>query len=776
MIVAGCTLKVLRPPSSKVFHVSASARSHVLYNADMRFRIKALYGKRIRGLPVWLWVFFAVLILFSAGAGTALGLRYGYEYNLPDVRSLEDYQPDVITEVYADDGREIGELYIERRIVVPYEEIPPYLQLAILTTEDRHFYTHSGINYFSIIRAVTKDLIRRSFPIGKGASTITQQLSRMLLLSNTKTYDRKIKEILIAWKIEKMYTKQQILTLYCNLHPMGHGLYGVAAAADGYFGKRLEDLTLEECAMIAGLPSNPARYSPRLNPTAAVGRRNLVLDRMADEGMITREQAAQAKTKLPALSQPASGAGETAPYFLEYVRQYLAERYSTDEIWRSGLQVYTTLDAEMQEAAHSALRNGLEKFDRKNGWRGPILNLAQTATLDLDAYSHASWRAPLARGCLVAGMIEGFENDRAIVRIKDYRGSIGAEEIGWTGAQTPSAILKTGDLAWFRVNSFDDTGKTVSLSLDQRPKAEGAILVLENRTGAIKAMAGGYDFSESEFNRATQAMRQVGSTIKPLVYSAAFEKGLTQHSIVQDTPFHYKDELGRTWEPENYDGEFKGEITIRQALTESRNVPTVKVAAGIGIENVVVMARRFGLSGSIKPYLSLAIGACEATPMEMASAFTVFPNLGIQARPYFIRKVEDYHRRVKEENKPETHRVLDPAIAQEVLLLLCNVIENGTAQAARSLRRPLGGKTGTTNNFTDAWFIGFTPSLTAAVWVGHDRNDTLGNKQSGATVALPIWIEFMDKALKDRPVENFVSFLSGPDTAPAADRRFGAGD
>jgi penicillin-binding protein 1A len=738
----------------------------------MIFRIKVLpwkrSGKRTRKLPIWLWFFFGVLVFISAGAGAALGIRFGYEYNLPDVRTLEDYRPDVITEVFADDGRVIGELYLERRIVVPYEEIPQYLQLAILATEDRHFYTHSGINYFSILRAVTKDLIHRSFPVGKGASTITQQLSRMLLLSNRKTYDRKIKEILIAWKIEKMYSKQQILTLYCNLHPMGHGLYGVAAAADGYFGKQLEDLTLEECAMIAGLPSNPTRYSPRLHPAAAVGRRNLVLDRMADEGMISPEQAAQAKRKPPILTQNTPGNGETAPYFLEYVRQYLAARYSTDEIWRRGLQVYTTLNAEMQEAADTALRNGLENYDKKTGWRGPIVNIAETSEPDPEAYSHSSWRAPLMQGHIIAGIVEDFEQDHAIVRIKDYRGRIGPEQIRWTGAKSPADILKPGDLAWFKVHSFNDADKTVSLSLDQRPKVEGAVIVLENGTGAIKAMVGGYDFRMSEFNRTTQAMRQVGSTIKPLVYSAAFEKGLTQQSIVQDTPFTYIDDSGRSWKPRNYDGKFEGEITIRRALTESRNVPTIKVADRIGIENVLVMARRFGLAGPIKPYLSLAIGACEATPLEMTSAFTVFPNLGIQASPYFIRKVEDYDHRIREENRPETHRVLDPAIAEEILDLLCNVVENGTAKRARSIGRPLGGKTGTTQDFTDSWFIGFTPSLTAAVWVGHDRNETLGEGQSGAVVALPIWIEFMNRILKDRPIEHFVSFLSDPRTPSAS--------
>lgn len=739
----------------------------------MVFRINGLVGNRIRNPHLWLRLFFGVLILGSAGAGAALGIRYGYEYNLPDVRTLEDYRPDVITKVFTDDGRVIGELALEKRIIVQYEEIPLYLQMAILATEDKHFYTHSGINYFSIIRAVTKDLIKRSFPVGKGASTITQQLSRMLLLTNRKTYDRKIKEILIAWKIEKMYTKQQILALYCNLHPMGHGLYGIAAAADGYFGKRIEDLTLEECAMIAGLPSNPTRYSPRLNPVAAVARRNLVLGRMADEGMITPELADQAKSRPLVLARNIPGAGETSPHFLEQVRQYLASRYSTEEIWRRGLQVYTTLNGEIQEAAYTALRNGLENYDKKTGWRGPILNIAETAETDIDTYAHASWLDPLMKGRVIAGLVVAFEQDYAIVRIKNYRGRIGPEQIQWTGVKSPAAILKSGDLAWFRIHSFDDTDKTISLSLDQRPKVDGAVIVLENGTGAVKALVGGYDFRDSEFNRATQAMRPVGSTIKPLVYSAAFENGLTQQSLVQDTPFLYIDDLGRPWEPKNYDGEFKGEITVRQALTESRNVPTVKIASQIGIENVVVMARRFGLTGSIKPYLSLALGACEATPLEMASAFTVFPNLGMQARPFFIRKVEDYNHRIREETRPETHRVLAPDVAEEILDLLRNVVENGTAKKARALGRPVGGKTGTTNNFTDAWFIGFTPSLTAAVWIGHDRNETLGEKQSGAVVALPVWIEFMERILKDRPVEDFVSFLSGPvsSTAPPASSR-----
>ncbi|NLT65976.1 MAG: PBP1A family penicillin-binding protein [Acidobacteria bacterium] len=707
--------------------------------------------------PLWLRIFFAILVITFLAAGSAFGVLLGYQYNLPPIQSLEDYRPDVITEVYSDDNRVIGELYLERRIIVSHDEIPPYLQLAILATEDDQFYQHSGINYFSIARAVVKDLIRQSYPIGKGASTITQQLARMLISSFEKTYDRKIKEVLIAWKIEKLYSKQQILTLYCNLHPMGHGIYGVAAAADSYFGKELKDLTLEECAMIAGLPSNPTKYSPRLHPKAALSRRNFVIDRMVTERMISPEMAAEAKAKpLNVLRRSPQRMG-MAPHFLERVRQSLAERYSTDEIWRKGLQVYTTLNIQMQNAATRALREGLGQYDKRHGWRGPIGNVLEMPDTSIGTYTHPGWRRVFQQGDIVVGVVEGVGNAEAAIRIGRYHGSVGAKEIAWTKADSPGKILKPGDLAYFKIVSIDDEAGTVSILLDQKPKVEGAIIVLQNNTGEIKAMVGGYDFESSEFNRAVQAMRQVGSTFKPIVYASAFEKGMTPETIIDDDPISHTDDLGRIWQPRNYDGKFKGPISIRQSLTESRNIPTVKVASIIGIKNVVVMARRFGIGGQLPPYLPLALGACEATPLEMASAFTVFPNLGIQAEPYFIRKVEDYDRVKKEETFPKIREVLSPEIAKTILGLLQNVVqgEGGTAAAARSLGRPVGGKTGTTDDFTDSWFVGFTPSLTAAVWVGFDEKKTLGSRQSGSVVALPIWVDCMREILKDKPFENF---------------------
>lgn len=722
--------------------------------------------KQAKRLPFGIWLLFIILVVGFIAAGSAFGILLGYKYNLPPIQSLEDYRPDVITTIYSDDDKVIGEFAIERRIIVSYNEIPPYLQLAIIAVEDAQFYNHSGINYYAILRAVSKDLIKQSYPIGKGASTITQQLSRMLLGRFEKTWDRKIKEILIARKIEKQYSKQQILTLYANLHTLGPGIYGVAAAADYYFGKQLKDLSLEECALIAGLPSNPTIYSPRHNAASALARRNFALDRMAAEHMISRSLAEEAKQR-PIVLKPAARADrDIAPHFKEWVRESLATRYSTDEIWRKGMRVHTTLNLRMQSAAQKALQEGLRNYDKNMGWRGPVGNIFKDPSAQIESYRHPSWRAPLRQEDIVIGLIEQIEASNAIVRIGNYRGIVGLKDIAWTKASAPSKLFRSGDLAYFKIISLDDARRTVALSLDQRPQVEGALIILQNNTGEIKAMVGGYDYNSSEFNRTTQALRQVGSTFKPIVYSAAFEKGLDQNSTVLDTPISFTDGRGRVWSPGNYDLKFKGKITIRQALTESRNVPTVRVASLIGIQNIIVMARRFGLGGPLDPHLPIALGACEATPLEMASAFTVFPNLGLQAKPYFLKKVEDYDHVKKEEHVPEISRVLAPEKSAQILDLLQNVVQNGTATAAKSLARPIGGKTGTTNNFTDSWFIGFTPSLTTAVWVGYDTKKTLGNRQSGAVVALPIWIACMRDILKDTPIEQFPTVeLAQPDEA-----------
>jgi len=707
-----------------------------------------------RRLPRWLLVLYGILVFFAGLTGVAAGILAGYEYNLPKIQSLEDFHPDVITDLYADDNKVIGEFAIERRIVVAFEDIPVHLQLAILAAEDDQFYNHSGVDYVSLMRAVYRDVL--SMSRAEGASTITQQLARLLMGNMEKTFDRKVKELLIAWKIERRYSKQQILALYCNQHYFGHGAYGVAAAADTYFGKSLKDLTLDECALIAGLPRSAGTYSPLLHPKAALARRNYILDRMVTEQMIPAKTAAEAKAR-PILLKSRTRNNEFAPYFIEWVRQSLADRYPTDVIWRQGLRVYTTLKSEMQTTANKALREGLRNLDKKRGWRGPIDNVLKDPSVRLETYTHPDWRMLLRPGDLAPGLVESTADPGITVRIGKYRAMVGPKEIAWTKAKQPAQILRSGDLATFQILTIDEDSKTATVLLDQIPEVQGALIVLDNATGEIKAMVGGYDFAASEFNRATQAMRQVGSTFKPFVYATALENGMEPDNTILDGPISYTDALGRIWEPSNYDGKFKGEITLRQALIESRNVPTIKVASLIGIKNVLVMARRFGLSGPMEPYLPLAIGSCEATPLEMAAAFTVFPNLGIQPRPYFIRKIEDYGHVKKEQAEPQTRRVLDPGIAQQMLQLLQDVVQNGTATAARSLNRPLGGKTGTTNDFADAWFVGFSPSITAAVWVGFDSRKTLGDREAGAVVALPIWMQFMKEVLKDKPPEPFAS-------------------
>ncbi len=716
-----------------------------------------------RSIPRWLLVIYALLVLSVAAGGALLGTLLGYEYNLPRIQSLEDYRPDVITDVFSDDNKVIGEFAVERRIIVPLEEIPRYLQLAIIAAEDDQFYHHGGVNYLSVLRAAYRNLV--SMRKAEGFSTITMQLARMLLGNYEKTYDRKFKELLVARKIEKRYTKQQILTLYCNQHYMGQGAYGVAAAADTYFGKPLKDLTLEECAMIAALPRNPGLYSPRLHPKAALIRRNYVLDRMVAERMIPARLAAEAKAR-PIVLKPRSRNTDIAPYFVEWVRQSLAERYSTDDIWRRGLRVYTTLNARLQLAANRSLREGLMRYDKRHGWRGPEDNILKIPSASLADYQHTDWRFPIHEGDIVMGLVESAGDRAAEVRIGKYRARIGSKEIAWTKAKSPKQILKPGDLARFHIATLDEVGLTAAASLEQLPKVQGALIAVENSTGEIKAMIGGFDFESSEFNRATQALRQVGSTFKPFVYVAALEQGLDLDSTVVDEPVSFTDDLGRLWEPANYDGEFKGPVTLRQALIESRNVPTVRTAEAIGINEVVIMARRFGLSGRMDPYLPLALGACEATPLEMASAFTVFPNLGFRAKPYFVRRIEDYGRIKREENLPQVEKVLDPGVAEQMLRVLQGVVDQGTAKAARSLRRPVGGKTGTTNDFTDAWFVGFTPSLTVAVWVGFDAKVTLGNKEAGAVAALPIWVDYMQEILKDTPVENFAAVESTEEAVP----------
>src|SRR5437867_800498 len=510
--------------------------------------------RRRRKLPLWLLILYGFMLVFCVGIGVALGTLADYSYRLPPIQILEDYRPDVITDIYSDDNKVIGEFAVERRIIISYEEIPPYYLNAILAAEDDQFFQHSGINYYAMLRAAYKDLI--SMRKAEEASTITHQLARLLLLTPEKAFDRKIKEILLAWKIERRYSKRQILTLYCNQHYLGQGAYGVAAAAEMYFGKQLKDLTLDECALLAGLPRNHRLYNPLLHPDTALARRNYILDRMVAEGMISAKPAADAKTR-PIILRPRRRE-ELAPYFVEWVRQWLADKYSTDVIWRRGLRVYTTLNIPMQEAANKALRDGLRVYDKKHGWRGPIDNIMKQPSGSLATYFQPEWRYMLRPGDLVPGLVLNVGKSEATLRVAKYTAALGPKEISWTRAKTPADVLKPGDIVTVQIAGLDDDKKTATVLLDQIPAVQGALITIQNSTGEIKAMVGGYDFESSEFNRATQALRQVGSTFKPFVYSAALERGMTPDSSIIDAPISFTDALGRVWSPANYDLKFKG--------------------------------------------------------------------------------------------------------------------------------------------------------------------------------------------------------------------------
>lgn len=719
-------------------------------------------GEKKKGFGgTFFWSFYFLLCFIFTGIGAFAGLYYSYSRNLPRVSALEDYRPDVITEIYADNGEVFGRFAIEKRVLVTYEQIPEKLKQAIIAAEDKNFFSHPGLDFFSMLRAAIKDLMARR--LVEGASTLTQQLSRLLFLRPEKTFDRKFKEALLAMQIERHYTKEQIFTLYCNQIYMGHGHYGVAAAADFYFGKKLDELTVEEAALLAALAKSPIYYSPILNPGRALLRRNYVLERMADDGYISKEEAERLK-KLPIKLKPPAREETTGQYFVEWVRRYLEERYETDEIWRKGLRVHTTLNLQMQQAAERALRRGLEEFDRRKGWRGPIGNILNGASGPADEilkrYEHEDWKRELLPGDVVAGLVVAVGRQEAKVRIGSFQATVGPNEIKWTGAESAGLILKRGDLAHFRIQTIDRQRGQLEVSLAQIPEVEGALVCIDNATGAIKAMVGGYDYNRSKFNRATQALRQVGSAFKPFVYAAALELGYRPDDTILDAPVSFSAGNGRLYSPNNYDRQFKGLISLRRALAESRNVPAIRLASHIGIQNLIRVVRRFGITARLQPYLPLALGASEITLLEMTSAFTTFPNGGVQARPFFVKRVEAYDGTIKEESIIRTREVISPEVADMMVELLRGVVEFGTATRAKELKRPVAGKTGTTNDYTDAWFIGFTPSLTCGVWVGYDTKRSLGEKETGGRVALPIWIDFLAQVLKDKPVEEFRSAAS----------------
>jgi len=696
----------------------------------------------------------ALVSVIALMLGGIFGAYLAIRENLPDVSELEQMRPKIISAVYSDDGQVAKEFAAERRIQVQYEKIPAVLKQAIIATEDPRFFAHKGIDYRGILRAIREDVFR--VVLGKkrlhGGSTITQQLARSLFLYPQQTIRRKLKEMFVAVDIERRFTKEKIFELYCNQFYLGHGAWGVEAASQLYFGKSVSDLNLAEAALIAGIFRGPAVYSPYNNPKVTLNRRNHVLNRMAEEGFISREQAEEIKKQplnvLPLRRQTT----EIGSYFFEEIRKYVEKKYGDEALYRGGLKIYSTLNLNYQRYAEEALTRGLKAQDKKNGWRKDKRNLIAEGKTNLETYWLESWDSsePVPGKAEEAIVLEVSKTE-AKVKIKNFVGQMTNKGIEWTKSKFLDSLIKPGDVILVEIQSVDGNQKRLKVNLDQEPILEGSFIALDPATGQIKAMVGGYSFKRSQFNRATQALRQTGSAIKPILYTAALEKGFTPASIIIDEPTNFVDKWsGEPWSPKNYDGEYHGAVTLRTGLEESRNVVTAKLLDYISPQVGVEYCRKFGLTSTIYPYLSLSLGAFEVTLQELVSAFSVFPNKGVRARPYFIIRIEDKDGNVLEENTPSTEEVISPQTAYMMTYLLQGVIQRGTAAAAASLNWPLGGKTGTTNDFTDAWFIGFSPSLCAGTWVGYDAKITMGNRQSGAVVALPIWKDFFARVIEDK--------------------------
>ena len=712
---------------------------------------------------------FVFLLCLSIAVGATAGVLFVYNSDLPQINSLEDYHPSLVTDVYSDDGRVIGSFALERRIVVTYDQIPQVVKDAIISVEDQNFRSHWGIDIYGIARAALKDVMAGR--VVEGGSTLTQQLSKNLFLTPERRFRRKIQEAMLAIQIERYYTKDQILTMYVNQHFMGHGQYGFAAAADFYFSKQLKDLNIEEAALLAALPRSPINYSPITHPDRARQRRDYAIDRMVAEKKITVAQGEEAKSR-PIIIPPKQRPDELAPYFVEELRRYLEKKYGTSAVHEGGLKVYSTLNVEAQRAANAAVRAGMREYDKRHGWRGAERNLVNEGVEDLASFELPDWKLPIRTNDIVPGIVLDLAKTGATVKIGGYQAELRPQDIAWTNAKAASDILKKGDVALFQVRSMNPADRKVEVTLEQKPKVQGAFVSIEPKTGEIKALVGGYDFDESKFDRATQAMRQTGSSFKTFVYTAAIDSGLiTLDDTIVDTPVSFG-----SYSPSNYDGKFEGTIGIRRAYGDSRNVPAVKILARLGVQNLVPYVRRFGITSKIEPVLPIALGAADVTLMEMVSAYSTFPNDGVRVVPQMIRRVTDYEGNSLEENFAELRDVISQETARTMVDLMEEPIKpGGTAAKAAELKRPIRGKTGTTNDFTDAWFIGYTPSLVAGAWIGFDEKVTLGDKETGAKAALPIWMDFMREVYKDKPIEQFditpkATTTAEPATVPPSGR------
>jgi len=722
--------------------------------------------------------------------GLCIGAYFGYLWssNLPYVGSVKDYRPPVITRIYSEDGQVIGRLWEEKRTVVPVSGLPQHLINAFVAAEDARFFEHPGVDVQGIARAFLKNL--SAGKVEQGGSTITQQVTKSLILKNVKkTYRRKVREAILSVQLEKSFSKEHILFLYLNQIYLGQGAYGVEAASQTYFRKPAKDLNLAEAALLAGLPQAPARYSPVSHFDRAKARQKYVLTRMYEEEFITeasRDQALQATLQIHGKE---INTFERAPYFSEHVRRYLLKKYGKDLLYRGGLKVYTTLDLKMQVLGREALDKGLAQLDKREGYRGPLKHLSE---VEIQAYeARVSEEFSISNpkvGSVVKGLVTQVDDKRKEVSIRLGKEMVclPLKEMKWARkpnikvpyyaarVKKSSSVLKPGDLVLVRIlekygaaSSKKGGGKkgkgrekqkafTWMVALEQRPKAQGALVCMDVETGEVKTMLGGRSFGESQFNRAIQSRRQPGSAFKPLIYSAALDRGMSPVTIIMDSPYVSSPNAdGEVWKPKNYKKKFYGPTLIRTGLAKSRNVITVKILNKIGVNYAINYARNLGIDSDLTPNLSLALGSSGVSLMELTRAYAAFANGGMLVKPFFVKRVLDRGGNVIEENQPDTAPVISKETAFVMTDLLKAVVSEGTGWRVRALKRPVAGKTGTTNDLRDAWFMGYTPSLATGVWVGYDDSREMGKGETGSRAASPIWLNFMQEVLAGEPVRDF---------------------
>jgi penicillin-binding protein 1A len=715
------------------------------------------------------WFPAVLLLAISAGGLTGVVLAYSLNYSraAEEVKALATYRPSVVTRVYADDEETlIGSFALERRVPLKFDEIPPNVQNSILAVEDARFFEHNGIDPIRIAGAVWKNIVTGS---REGGSTLTQQLAKRLFLSSEQTYSRKVNEWVVALQIERYYTKQQIMEMYVNNIFLGAGSYGFEAASETYFGKQAKDLTIEEAALLAGIPKAPSQLSPTVNMERSRERRDLVLQLMANNGFISQGEADAAKARPVKLHETAymqslQSASPIFAYPVEEIRQQLEDKYTT-RVAQGGLTVYSTVNAAAQKEAFYALREGLRVYDRgHSGWRSAYQLIGQqnadgsvqVTPQQLASYRHPDWYTERFKtGEYLTGLITKIDQSKneATVRFGNYTATVMAKDMGRAAPRQPRSEFKVGFLCEFRIKEVNEGAQRLTVELTQTPGIEGAILTINAKNGEIVTMVGGYDFTRNKFNCATQAYRQTGSTFKPFVYTAAVEWGMSPDTVISGAPIKRG-----PWQPHNYDGSTScGDVPMKIALAKSLNIPAVHALDMVGIQTGSQMVRRFGITQPMAPYLPSALGATEVPLVEMVSAYSAFANKGIRHEKHLIRKVLDRDGNTLEEWERTTFKVMSEYVALTMVSMMRGVVAGGgTAPAASSVGVQVAGKTGTVNDHTDVWFIGYSPTYVTGVWLGNpDRKKNLGSDMTGGHGALPIWIDFMKDFLKDKPKETF---------------------